>query len=108
MWPDSTRKVCNGVIVARYGRTATFAEMAHRGAVSKQFAMDLEVPGALPTMLCRPPTINGTALSVSNLGHVRSMPGITDVAIIPRSKTCPVEWPSGAGRSTNASMRWTR
>ena len=26
----------------------------------KQFAMDLDVPDALPTMVCRPPTINGT------------------------------------------------
>jgi isoquinoline 1-oxidoreductase subunit beta len=33
---------------------------------TKQFAMDLEVAGALPTMVCRPPTINGTALAVLN------------------------------------------
>jgi isoquinoline 1-oxidoreductase subunit beta len=26
---------------------------------TKQFAMDINVPGALPTMVCRPPTING-------------------------------------------------
>jgi isoquinoline 1-oxidoreductase beta subunit len=26
----------------------------------KQFALDLDVPNALPTMVCRPPTINGT------------------------------------------------
>jgi isoquinoline 1-oxidoreductase subunit beta len=51
----------------------------------KQFAMDIDVPGALPTMVCRPPTINGTALSVRNLSQVQSMPGITDVAIIPHS-----------------------
>ena len=25
---------------------------------TKQFAMDLDIPGALPTMLCRPPVIN--------------------------------------------------
>ena len=51
----------------------------------KQFAMDLDVPGALPTMLCRPPTINGTALAVRNLAQVQAMPGITDVAIIPHT-----------------------
>ena len=51
----------------------------------KQFAMDLDVPGALPTMVCRPPTINGTALSVRNLSVVQAMPGITDVAIIPHT-----------------------
>ncbi|WP_037602033.1 molybdopterin cofactor-binding domain-containing protein [Streptacidiphilus rugosus] len=48
----------------------------------KQFAMDLSVPGALPTMVCRPPTINGTVRSVQNLAAVRAMPGITDVAVV--------------------------
>ena len=47
--------------------------------------MDLDVPGALPTMLCRPPTINGSAQSVRNLAAVQAMPGITDVAIIPHT-----------------------
>jgi isoquinoline 1-oxidoreductase beta subunit len=56
---------------------------------TKQFAMDIEVPGALPTMLCRPPTINATALSVSNLAAVKAMPGITDVAIIPHTPFVP-------------------
>jgi isoquinoline 1-oxidoreductase beta subunit len=45
----------------------------------KQFAMDVRVPGALPAMVCRPPTINGTVRSVDNLAEVRAMPGITDV-----------------------------
>ncbi|HZX53709.1 MAG TPA: molybdopterin cofactor-binding domain-containing protein, partial [Ilumatobacteraceae bacterium] len=49
----------------------------------KQFAMDLEVPGALPTMLCRPPTINGTVVSVQNIAAVKALPGVTDVAVIP-------------------------
>ncbi|WP_432187386.1 molybdopterin cofactor-binding domain-containing protein [Streptomyces sp. Tue6028] len=48
----------------------------------KKFAMDLHVPGALPAMVCRPPTINGTVRSVENLDEVRSMPGITDVVAI--------------------------
>ncbi|MGI5142267.1 molybdopterin cofactor-binding domain-containing protein [Streptomyces sp. CA-106110] len=48
----------------------------------KKFAMDLQVPGALPTMVCRPPTINGTVRSVDNLDEVRAMPGITDVVRI--------------------------
>ncbi|HEX6461304.1 MAG TPA: molybdopterin cofactor-binding domain-containing protein [Thermoleophilaceae bacterium] len=48
----------------------------------KQFAMDLQVPDALPTMLCRPPTINGRALAVHNLSAVKAMPGVTDVAIV--------------------------
>jgi isoquinoline 1-oxidoreductase beta subunit len=49
---------------------------------TKVFTMDLEVPNALPTMVCRPPTINGTVISVANLTAVVGMPGITDVAVI--------------------------
>ncbi|WP_007023225.1 molybdopterin cofactor-binding domain-containing protein [Saccharomonospora iraqiensis] len=48
----------------------------------KTFALDLDVPGALPTMVCRPPTINGTVASVANLAEVRGMSGVTDVATI--------------------------
>lgn len=52
----------------------------------KVYAMDLDVPGALPTMVCRPPTINGSPLAVRNLAAVKAMAGITDVAIIPHSQ----------------------
>jgi isoquinoline 1-oxidoreductase beta subunit len=48
----------------------------------KQFALDLDVADALPTMVCRPPTINGTARRVNNLAAVKAMPGITDVVLI--------------------------
>lgn len=52
----------------------------------KKFAMDLDkkdgVKDALPTMMCRPPTINGTVKSVNNADEVRDMPGITDVVAI--------------------------
>jgi isoquinoline 1-oxidoreductase beta subunit len=56
---------------------------------TKQFAMDLDVPGALPTMVCRPPTINGRAVGIRNAAEVKSMPGITDVAIIPHTLLVP-------------------
>ncbi len=56
---------------------------------SKVFAMDLAVPNALPTMLCRAPTINASALAVRNLALVKAMPGITDVAIIPHTSNVP-------------------
>jgi isoquinoline 1-oxidoreductase beta subunit len=49
---------------------------------SKQFGMDLQVPNAKPTMVARPPTINGTVVRVNNLAAVRAMPGITDVVAI--------------------------
>ena len=45
----------------------------------KEFAMDLQVPGAKPTMVARPPTINGTLRSINNLAALRALPGITDV-----------------------------
>lgn len=83
----------------------------------KQYAMDLDVPDALPTMVCRAPDLNGTAKSVRNQGDVASMPGVTHVAIIPtgvavRAKTfgqcidavraLDVEWNPGtvAGKSS--------
>jgi isoquinoline 1-oxidoreductase beta subunit len=55
----------------------------------KQFAMDLDVPDAMPTMLCRPPTINGVPLAIRNLSTVLAFPGVTDVAIIPRTDYVP-------------------
>jgi isoquinoline 1-oxidoreductase subunit beta len=55
----------------------------------KQFAMDIDVPGALPTMLCRAPTINGAAVAVENAAAVLAMPGITDVAVIPHTQYVP-------------------
>ena len=73
----------------------------------KQFAMDLDVPGALPTMLCRPPTINATALAVLNMAQVMAMPGITDVAIIPHTNSSPAESRCGVRRSGSASTRST-
>ncbi|KHL16073.1 isoquinoline 1-oxidoreductase beta subunit [Mumia flava] len=48
----------------------------------KTFAMDLDVPDAKPTMVCRAPTLNGTPRSAANLAQVRSMPGVTDVVTI--------------------------
>jgi isoquinoline 1-oxidoreductase beta subunit len=52
----------------------------------KQFGMDLQVPGALPTMVARPPTINGTVKSFNNPQQILAMPGITDVAVIAGAK----------------------
>jgi isoquinoline 1-oxidoreductase beta subunit len=48
----------------------------------KTFGMDMQVPGALPTMVARPPTINGTVVSVDNEAAILAMPGVTDVAVI--------------------------
>jgi isoquinoline 1-oxidoreductase beta subunit len=48
----------------------------------KTFTMDMKIPGAMPCMVCRPPTINGKVVSVQNLDQVKNMPGITDVVPI--------------------------
>lgn len=48
----------------------------------KKFAMDLDVPGALPTMVCRPPGLNGSPRAVRNKAAVLAMPGVTHVATI--------------------------
>ncbi|MBM0124007.1 molybdopterin cofactor-binding domain-containing protein [Pimelobacter simplex] len=86
----------------------------------KKFAMDLtevDVPDALPTMVCRAPDLNGRPVSVRNQAAVAAMPGVTHVAIIPtgvavRARTfgqcidavraLDVEWKGGtvAGRSS--------
>ncbi|MEU6573414.1 molybdopterin cofactor-binding domain-containing protein [Streptomyces sp. NPDC046805] len=48
----------------------------------KQFAMDLDVPDALPTMVCRAPDLNGKPREIRNQAAVEAMPGVTHVAII--------------------------
>jgi isoquinoline 1-oxidoreductase subunit beta len=48
----------------------------------KEFATDLDVEGALPTVICRAPDLNGTPRRVRNVDEVRSMPGVTDVELV--------------------------
>lgn len=48
----------------------------------KQFTMDLEIPDALPTMVCRPPTLNASPNAVRNAPQVLAMPGVTDVVMV--------------------------
>ncbi|MDF9715748.1 MULTISPECIES: molybdopterin cofactor-binding domain-containing protein [unclassified Nocardioides] len=48
----------------------------------KQFTTDLQVPDALPTMVCRAPNLNGRALRVHNVAEVERMPGVTHVALM--------------------------
>jgi isoquinoline 1-oxidoreductase beta subunit len=52
---------------------------------AKPFAMDIKVPNAMPAMVCRPPTINGSAKSIKNLDAVKAMPGVTDVVVVPHT-----------------------
>jgi isoquinoline 1-oxidoreductase beta subunit len=50
---------------------------------NKVFAMDMNVPNALPAMIARPPTIQGTVQTVHNLAAVKAMPGISHVVVVP-------------------------
>lgn len=56
-----------------------------RGIVTGKagYAMDVQVPGALPTLVARPPTINGTVRSVNNAATVGGMAGVVAVTPIP-------------------------
>ena len=48
-----------------------------------RYTLDLDMAGAKPTMVRRPPTINGTVRSVNNETAVRAMPGVIDLAVVP-------------------------
>ncbi|MGH3360872.1 MAG: molybdopterin cofactor-binding domain-containing protein [Nocardioides sp.] len=48
----------------------------------KDYTTDLDVPGALPTMVCRAPTLNGTPRSLRNRSRILGMPGVRDVALV--------------------------
>lgn len=47
-----------------------------------KYTMDLDVPGALPTVLARPPTIGGTVRSVDD-SAARALPGVVAVTPLP-------------------------
>ncbi|WP_320777122.1 molybdopterin cofactor-binding domain-containing protein [Streptomyces sp. CRN 30] len=66
------------VIGRPHGRVDALAAVTGR----KTFTMDLDVPDAKPTMVCRAPTLNGTVASVDNRAEVRALPGVTDVVVI--------------------------
>lgn len=46
-----------------------------------EYALDLDIPGALPVVVRRPPSIGGKVDSVDD-GALRSLPGVVDVAVI--------------------------
>ena len=60
----------------------------------KKFTMDLDVPGAKPTMMRMPSQIRGKVRSVNNRSAVLGMPGVIAVEIIPEGGTI-VPFPPG-------------
>ncbi|WP_172387936.1 molybdopterin cofactor-binding domain-containing protein [Streptomyces sp. MNP-20] len=77
-WVDLKDRADFTVIGRPHNRIDALAAVTGR----KKFAMDLDVPGARPTMVCRAPTINGRVGSVANLDEVRAMTGVTDVGVV--------------------------
>ncbi|WP_370249004.1 molybdopterin cofactor-binding domain-containing protein [Nocardioides sp.] len=55
-----------------------------RAAVTgqKKFTTDLDVPGALPTMVCRAPQHKGTPKRLRNKAQILKMPGVTHVEMV--------------------------
>lgn len=49
----------------------------------KKFTTDLDIPGALPTMVCRAPQHQGTPKKLLNKAAILKMPGVTHVAQVP-------------------------
>lgn len=49
----------------------------------QQYTLDLDVPGAVPCVLRRPPTLGGTVRAVSNATEVKALPGVLDVVTVP-------------------------
>ena len=68
----------------------------------KQFTLDLVVPGAMPTMVRRPPTVLGTPSAILNEAQIRAMPGVIDVAMIPTGVAVMAETFGQALDATNA------
>ena len=49
----------------------------------KQFLTDMQIPDALPTVVCRGPGLNSAPQGVNNAEQVQGMPGVTDVEEVP-------------------------
>lgn len=49
----------------------------------QQYTLDLDVPGAMPVMVRRPPTIQGSPKEILNEAEIRAMPGVIDLAMVP-------------------------
>jgi len=60
-------------------------QLANRAIVTgaQRYAVDLPIPGALPTMVRRAPTVRGELVACHNVDQVQAMPGIVAVAPLP-------------------------
>ncbi|HEU4459158.1 MAG TPA: molybdopterin cofactor-binding domain-containing protein [Methylibium sp.] len=67
------------VIGKRFGKLDALDIVTGR----KKFTMDIDVPGAVPTMCRMPSTIRGSVASVNNRAAVLALPGVRAVEVVP-------------------------
>ena len=77
---DVTLKETSAFRVIGVGQGRVDARDAVTG--KKQFTTDLQVKDALPTMVCRAPTLNGTPKRLLNRSKITGMPGVRNVAVV--------------------------
>ncbi|MEV7612706.1 molybdopterin cofactor-binding domain-containing protein [Streptomyces sp. NPDC089799] len=72
----------------------------------QQYTLDLDVPGAKPCVVRRPPTLGGTVVSVANAAAVRAMPGVLHVVTVPTGVAVVAET-FGQALDARAALRVT-
>jgi isoquinoline 1-oxidoreductase beta subunit len=77
--PDKPKPATKHKVI---GRPTTRLDARDLVTGKAKYALDLAVPGALPAVVRRPPTIGGTVVSVDD-SAARAMPGVVAVAAIP-------------------------
>ncbi len=77
---EVTLKEASEFRVIGTGQRRTDARAAVTG--KKTYTTDLKVKGALPTMVCRAPTLNGTPRRLRNKAKILKMPGVKNVAVV--------------------------
>ncbi|MFP5068962.1 molybdopterin cofactor-binding domain-containing protein [Pseudonocardia nantongensis] len=65
------------------GKSRTKSDARAMVTGKKKFLTDLDIPDALPTVICRGPNLNSAPQGVNNIDEVRNMPGVTDVEQVP-------------------------
>jgi isoquinoline 1-oxidoreductase beta subunit len=73
-----------------------------------KYTLDLDVPGAMPTVVRRPPTINGSVRTVDD-SVSRSMPGVLAIAVVPTGVAVMAETFGQAMNAKDAlKVTWNR
>jgi isoquinoline 1-oxidoreductase subunit beta len=72
-----------------------------------KYALDLSVPGALPTVVARPPTIGGK-LASADASAARAMPGVVAVTKIPNGvAVCAETFDQAMKARDKLSLKWS-